>query len=129
MVGEIARPVRRVVVPVSGTDREFFVQEQAAEYAAALDVPVYALHVTPRSDEVDDEVWKYLAAACDRWGIDLETQAIGGTDPAREILAEVDAMDLLVIGTRRMTERYHFGSVTEAVLREAPCAVQVVRLD
>lgn len=129
MTGEVARPVRRIVIPVAGTDREFLAQEQAAEHAAALGVPVYGLHVTPEPDNVDGSMWKFLRQTCDRWGVDLETRALAGTDAAQEILADVDAMDLIVIGTHRLTDRYHFGSVAEAIIRKAPCAVQVIRLD
>lgn len=129
MTGEHARPVARVVVPVAGTDREYVVQEQAAEWAAALDVPLYALHVSSAPDEINGDVWHYVNEVCERWGVDCETRAIAGTDPAEEVLQEVDAMDLIVIGTRKMTGRFHLGSVTDAILKDAPCAVQVVRLE
>ncbi len=124
-----ARPVRRVVVPIEGTDSEFLTQELAAEWASALGVSAHAVHVSAAPDEANEDLWSYFQKACDRWGVELDTQQLAGTDAAQEILAELDAMDLLVIGTRRLTGRFHVGSVTQAILRDAPCAVQVVRLE
>ena len=42
---------------------------------------------------------------------------------------EADQADLLVIGSRRLTksERLHLGSVSESLLRHAPCSVLIVR--
>ncbi len=124
-----ARPVRRVVVPIEGTDSEFLTQELAAEWASALSVPVHAIHITDAPDEVNDDMWQYVQKACERWSVPLDTQSLAGTEPAHEILEELDAMDLLIIGTRRLTGRFHVGSVTQKILHDAPCAVQVVRLE
>lgn len=42
---------------------------------------------------------------------------------------EADGTDLLVVGSRRLTknERLHLGSVSETVLRHAPCSVLIAR--
>ena len=42
---------------------------------------------------------------------------------------EADRSDLLVIGSRDLTksERLHLGSVSETLLRHAPCSVLIVR--
>ena len=42
---------------------------------------------------------------------------------------EADHADLLVIGSRDLTksERLHLGSVSESLLRHAPCSVLIVR--
>jgi nucleotide-binding universal stress UspA family protein len=42
---------------------------------------------------------------------------------------EADRADLLVVGSRRLTksERFHLGSVSESLLRHAPCSVLIVR--
>jgi nucleotide-binding universal stress UspA family protein len=42
---------------------------------------------------------------------------------------EADDTDLLVVGSRRLTrsERLHLGSVSESLLRHAPCSVLIVR--
>jgi nucleotide-binding universal stress UspA family protein len=42
---------------------------------------------------------------------------------------EADRTDLLVVGSRRLTasERFHLGSVSESLLRHAPCSVLIVR--
>jgi nucleotide-binding universal stress UspA family protein len=43
---------------------------------------------------------------------------------------EADSTDLLVVGSRRLTksERLHLGSVSESLLRHAPCSVLIVRV-
>lgn len=57
----------------------------------------------------------------------IESQAAEG-DPAREILAAAASADLIVMGThgRSGVERFVLGSVTETVLREAPCSVLTI---
>jgi nucleotide-binding universal stress UspA family protein len=42
---------------------------------------------------------------------------------------EADHADLLVVGSRRLTksERLHLGSVSESLLRHAPCSVLIAR--
>lgn len=42
---------------------------------------------------------------------------------------DADRAELLVIGSRELTksERLHFGSVSESLLRHAPCSVLIVR--
>ena len=59
--------------------------------------------------------------------IAIEPQAVEG-EPAREILAEAESADLIVMGThgRSGFERLVLGSVTETVLRRAPCSVLTI---
>ena len=61
--------------------------------------------------------------------IAIEPQAVEG-DPAREILAEAESVDVIVMGThgRSGFERLMLGSVTERVLRRAPCSVLTIPL-
>jgi nucleotide-binding universal stress UspA family protein len=42
---------------------------------------------------------------------------------------EADHADLLVIGARKLTksERLHLGSVSESLLRHAPCSILIAR--
>lgn len=124
-----ATPIRRVVIPVGGTSREFVAQEQAVEMAAAMQVPLVALHVRPDPDRAPDDVFQYIQQQADKWGVPFESEVLADTEPAQRLLSDLDSLDLLVIGTRRMGRRYHFGSVTEELLRHATCMIQVVRLD
>ena len=61
--------------------------------------------------------------------IAIEPQVVEG-DPAREILAEAQTADLIVMGThgRSGFERLVLGSVTETVLRKASCSVLTIPL-
>lgn len=61
--------------------------------------------------------------------IAIEPLVVEG-DPAREILAEAEAADLIVMGThgRSGFERLVLGSVTETVLRKGPCSLVTVPL-
>lgn len=124
-----AHPVKQVVVPVGGSDREFLAQEQAVILASALGVPLRALHVAPDPDTAPSDVFAFLEKACRTQDVAFESRVIGGDDPAEELVQEVDALDLLVMGTQRLGTRYHLGSVAERVIRDAPAMVQVVRLN
>ncbi len=122
-------PVRRVIVPVGGTDREFFVQEQAVEFAAALGATLVGLHVTTAPDETRSDLFHYLETQARKRMVPNECHILAGTDPADIIAQELEPLDLVVIGTRRMGTRYHLGSVAKHLVGNAPGPVQVVRLD
>ncbi len=59
----------------------------------------------------------------------IDAKAVEG-DPAREILAAAESADLIVMGThgRSGIERLVLGSVTETVLRKAPCSLLTIPL-
>ena len=59
----------------------------------------------------------------------IDPQAVEG-EPAREILAGAESADVIVMGThgRSGFERLVLGSVTETVLRRAPCSVLTIPL-
>jgi nucleotide-binding universal stress UspA family protein len=61
--------------------------------------------------------------------VPVEPKAAEG-DPAREILAEADAADVIVMGThgRSGFDRLMLGSVTEKVMRKARCSLLTVPL-
>lgn len=120
-------PVRRVVVPVEGSDREYLVQEHAVALAGALEVPLTAVHVQSATDGRND-VFAWLEKQAQGWGVELQTLTLQGQEPAAVLADELDAMDLVVIGSRRLGGRYHVGSVADRLIRDAPCPVQVVRL-
>src|SRR5258708_626850 len=74
------------------------------------------------------EVIARAAALLDE-GIRGKTVEIPGESPARELLAlaEAEQAELIVVGSRRLgpVQRITLGSVSDAVLRDAPCAVAV----
>ncbi len=122
------KPVQRVVVGVEGVGGEELVQEQAALFAAALGVSVLGLHVHDPGRPPRNGVFTYLERQCGRLGVRFMAQPMPGTDAGDEIVAELDASDLCVLGTRRLGSRYHTGSVAKKVLDAAPGPVQLVRL-
>lgn len=82
-------------------------------------------------EEVDDEIAQRLAAALAAHGIKGECVVAQG--PAAGAIvdtAERIGADLLIVGTLGTTgfKRMLLGSVAEAVVRNAPCSVLVVRL-
>lgn len=129
---ESFQPLDRIVIPVEGTDREYEVQQWATELAAALDVPVHALHVDKGdSEEPHEDHFSFIEKLCDKWGVELSKRVAGRDDVTQEILDELAPRDLVVIGTRRMTNSggYHVGSVAAELVERSPCPVQVVRLE
>lgn len=125
-------PVDRLVVPVEGTDREFEVQQWVTELAAALAAPVHALHVSRGDEEeVHEDHFSFLEKACEKWDVELETRIASRDSVTDEILDELGPRDLVVIGTRRLAGSgdYHVGSVAGELVRNAPCPVQIVRLE
>ncbi len=125
--GEV-RPVNRIVVPVAGTDREFIVQEQAVLFAASLEVPIVAVHVVGATDIANGNLYDYIDKVAATHNVEIEHHTLDGNDAASVLLEEVEAMDLVVIGSEKIGGRYHFSSVAERLITQAPCPVQVVRL-
>ncbi|PSG96099.1 hypothetical protein BRD56_12565 [Thermoplasmatales archaeon SW_10_69_26] len=128
------QPMDRIVVPVEGSDREFEAQQWATELAASLDIRVHALHVTSgREEELHEDHFSFIEKLCEKWNVELTKRTAGRDDVTQEILDELAPRDLVVIGTRRMANvnggDYHVGSVAAELVRQAPCPVQVVRLE
>lgn len=126
------QPVERIVIPVEGTDREFEVQQWAAEMAGALQVPVHALHVSSgNEEEIHEDHFHFIENLCEKWDVELETRVASRQDVVAEILDELGPRDLVLIGTRRLAGSgdYHVGSVAGELVQNAPCPVQIVRLE
>ena len=121
------RPAARVVVPVQGTDREFVAEQWAVELAAALALPVHAVHVAPAGSD-GEGVFDFIRSVCEKWGVRLTTLVLHGSSVAEELVEELEPRDLVVIGTRRLAQDYHVGSVAADLVRRAPCPVQIMRL-
>lgn len=121
-------PVRRIVVPVAGTDREFLAQEQAVLYAYALGVPLVGVNVSMRPDEVRPDTFEFLHQVSKRRGVAFRSLVLVGTDPVDALVEELDALDLVIVGSERIADRHRLPGVGERLLHDAPCAVQVVRL-
>ena len=122
------QPADQVVIPVQGTDREYYAQQWAVEFAAAIGIPVKALHVGNGAQDDDPEVFRYIQRLADKHSVTLTTRTLHG-DVVEELAAELTPRDLVVIGTRKLAHHYHVGSVAAALIEKAPCPVQVVRLE
>ena len=61
-------------------------------------------------------------------GVKVETELISG-DPAEEIVKFVNEDDLIILASqgRKGLNRFLLGSVSEEVVRNAPCSVLVVK--
>lgn len=144
--------IRRILFPTDFSDGAKQAFPQAAFLADRHDAELHILNVTGRHafdyEEVKENfpipietltAWLLPARSGARTGgPDLETltvvqEQIESAAPAEEIRAYVETknIDLVVMGThgRRGTDRLIFGSVTEEVVREAPCPVLTVRAD
>ncbi len=124
------RPAERIVVPVEGTDREYEAQQWAVEFAAALGTPVYALHVASGDEDAGrEDHFSFIEKLAEKWEVELEAVTISSNDVVTELVEELQPRDLVVIGTRQLSGQYHVGSVAGALVRQAPCPVQIVRLE
>ena len=123
------RPAERIIVPVQGTDREFIAQQWAVEFAAALGVPVLALHVSPPGKAPDAAVFSFIDEASIKWGVTLQKELLVGDNVVDELVSEIKPRDLVIIGTRHLGGRYHMGSVALDLIQRARSPVQVVRIE
>lgn len=123
----LAHLVDRIVIPVEGSDHEFFAQQWAVEMARELRVHVQAVHVNPIGSTHGD-VFGYLKQEADRWHVPLVTLQLEGDDVVEELLPELGPRDLVVIGTRHMASDFHLGSVAASLVKRAPCPVQILRI-
>lgn len=117
-----------VVIPVEGTDREYLAQQYAAELAAALGIRIRGLHVSPGGSRGRQDVFRYLEGECRRWNVPFEGTVIEGGDPVEEIAQEVQANDLLLVGTRRLATSELLGSIARELVKRVSCAVVLIRL-
>lgn len=127
-VPEPVRPIDRIVVPVEGTADELVAQQWAVEFAAALELPLRAVHISMRPGDSPPDVFAYLESLCKKWHVTLETRTVRGQSVVDELVEELAPRDLVVLGTRKLASHYHVGSVAEDLVRRAPCPVQIVRL-
>lgn len=127
-MAQAVQAISNVVVPVQGSSQEMVAQEWAVQMAAAVGAKLTAVHVATGAKEAPGDIFDYVTRLAKRHDVRLEVKHLNGSDVADELVEELTATDLAVIGTRRLGTEYHMGSVTEALIRRAPCPVQVIRL-
>lgn len=131
-----AREIRRILVPIDGSDLSFAVLAQARGLAKLFDSEIVVLHVIEEPDRtfVEEKLQKRLSSAIpDLEGAGIRVRLlVRNGDPAAQILdvAKSEAADLVAMSThgRSGLGRWVFGSVTERVLREAAMPILVVRV-
>ena len=137
---------KTILVPTDGSDYSFYAAEHAAYLAKTLGAKLFALNVVnaplafhagihyaeskaEMEGSAKDAVGK-IKALCDAAGVECEEMIVQG-DPRQEIVAVARSInaDCIVIGSLGMSalERALIGSVSDSVLRHAPCPVLMVR--
>ena len=129
--------LQTLLVPIDGSPPSLAALDHGVELAVDYDARVDVLHVVPLEDplspdariEVEREMNEAVARARMTLGARVMFRTVVG-DPIREIVeAARQGIDLIVLGTHGRIGRLHelLGSVTEGVVRNAPCPVLTVR--
>ena len=133
-------------MPTDGSDYSFYAAEHAAYLAKATGAKLYALNVInaplafhagihyaeskAEMETVGKDAVRKVKALCDENGVECEEMIVQGEpkDVIVEVACTVKA-DCIVIGSLGMSalERVLIGSVSDSVLRNAPCPVLMVR--
>lgn len=139
----------RILVPLDFSPVSAVVMRCATELARRYDAELHLLHVRPAEDaELPDHPPHFggdlfddararaelalsaIASEARGWGARVERVTVGYGVAATEILGHVrdQHCDLVVMGTHGRTglARLFMGSVAEAVVRRAPCAVLTI---
>ena len=134
---------QKVLLASDLTETSRAAESAAFALAKRLQVKLIILHVIlerasfgmattlPEFDD-PDELNRQLQALGQTEAPDAERMLLSGS-PAETIVnvAKTEAVDIIVVGTegRKGIARAVLGSIAEAVVREAPCPVMVVRSD
>ncbi len=135
--------IRRILFPTDFSDGAARAFPQAAQLADWHDAELHVVHVASSHDELDttlpvsrDTLQDWLGTPPASVSLDAlsisQNQVESDAPPERLVAyAEDQDIDLVVMGThgRRGVQRMLLGSVTEEVVRKAPCPVLTVRTD
>jgi nucleotide-binding universal stress UspA family protein len=143
--------VKRIVCPIDFSDAAAPAERQAVALARALGAEIVLLHVaseaplwreplgTPGVRAVFEAQRKWAADTLAERAVALAAEGVSARGvlkvgvPWQEIvrLAADEKADMIVMGTQGRTglDRLLLGSVTERVVRQAPCPVLTVRPD
>ncbi|MGH7917832.1 MAG: cation:proton antiporter, partial [Candidatus Binataceae bacterium] len=135
-------PLRRVLVPTTGSQFSRLGATLAMLYASATAAEITAMYVKetslmslrglyPRVPNAERApIANEVQALGQELGVSINTHVTSGNRPENAILsmAERDNFDLLVMGVlfRPVDGRLYFGPKVESILRNARCAVAVV---
>jgi len=132
--------INRVVIPVDTSDISKIAAEQGAYFAKLLNVEVSIISVNDSrqymlSKILEEKIEREKQFAIDEvkkiteeQGVFTTTKLAAGA-PAVEIVKYVNDDDLIVMASqgRKGFNKFFLGSVSEEVLKTAPCAVMVIK--
>jgi nucleotide-binding universal stress UspA family protein len=131
------RPIRTILLPLDGSKRSSAIVPCATEMATLFASRVILLRVVEPTDKKGSDDGATSVAHLNRFSLALEMKGLETLSmvrqgkPAQKILeaARAHEADLIAMAThgRSGLSRLVSGSVTEKVLREAPCPMLVVR--
>jgi Kef-type K+ transport system membrane component KefB/nucleotide-binding universal stress UspA family protein len=128
-----------ILVPVSGTDYSRRAAEVAVAIAAAADVPVTALYVSPRPrraawarrgrDPRETEILHDVRDLAETAGVRLTASLVGPAAPEDGIAREIrrNRHTLVVLGVKtRPGERLYFGQIATVLQEDARCSLLLI---
>ncbi len=134
------KTINRIVIPVDTTDVSKIAAEQGAFFAKLLNVEISIISVNDSrqymlSKLLEDKIEKEKLIAIEEvkkiteeQGVITTTKLAAGA-PAIEIVKFVKDDDLIVMASkgRKGFNKFFLGSVSEEVLKTAPCTVMVIK--
>jgi nucleotide-binding universal stress UspA family protein len=132
--------INRIVIPVDNTEASRNAVKRGAHLAKLLEVDAKVVSVNDThqfmaSVILEEKLKKEAEAFLDNFkligqevGVDIETVLITGS-PAEEIVKYAKEDDLIIMANhgRKGIDRFMLGSVSEEVVRNAPCSVLIVK--
>lgn len=138
--------LQTLLLATDGSEHSMAAMSQAFNLASACSTKIYALTVVDSNPEYASlapslveraaanarEILAGVKAAAEKQGLNCETVAHTGEDPAHFIIEEAKKVgaDMIIMGkhgTKTGLRRFFMGSVTAKVINEAPCSVLVVK--
>jgi len=134
------KSINRIVIPVDTSDVSKVAAEQGAYFAKLLNVEVSIISVNDSrqymlSKILEEKIERAKQSAIDEvkkiteeQGVMTTTKLAAGA-PAVEIVKYVNDDDLIVMASqgKKGFNKFFLGSVSEEVLKTAPCAVMVIK--
>lgn len=132
--------IKRIVIPVDNSEASRNAVRKGAYLAKLLGVNAKVVSVNDThqfiaSVVLEEKLKKEAESFLESYktlgkevGVDIETVLISG-NPAEEIVkyAQQDDLIIMAIHGRKGIDRFMLGSVSEEVVRNAPCSVLVVK--
>ncbi len=134
------KAINRVVIPVDTTDVSKVAAEQGAFFAKLLNVEISIISVNDSrqymlSKLLEEKIGKEKLTAIEevkkiteQQGVPTTTKLMAGA-PAAEIVKFVKDDDLIIMASKgkKGFNKFLLGSVSEEVLKTAPCTVMVIK--